>query len=660
MNAPAEMNDQERLRLDERIRKLASEKAYLELVNQLMIRLSAMPGLEKMVQNMLQSILDTIGGTNVALYYWIDEEIYFADVYGERRRIEAIEDPKVQQAIETRQPEEFVHDLEDSQLMNVALQNAWTWVLPLLVGKDLIGVLKIENLHLGTWELRRYLRSFLTYAAAVLKNEILGHTQLTRVNQELRVANAFLAEARDASESASRAKSAFLANMSHELRTPLNAVLGFTQLLARDDNLAEHQRQNLRIIEHSGQHLLELINDILELSRIEAGRLTLRNVAFNLQSLPATLIEMLHVKAAAKALELRLNCPDDLPCQVEGDSYHLRQVLLNLLGNAIKYTDQGWVALRVHWADGLASFEVADSGRGISPEDQARLFDPFFQADAAKTRSDSTGLGLTIARDYVRLMGGDILVESQVGKGSRFSFSIPLKTIEQPPAETEEAATILGLAMDQPAWRILVVDDDDNNRRYLMQLLAGIGFEVQQAENGSQALELFQYWRPHFIWMDLHMPVMDGLEATRKIRTLPGGGPVQIVILTATAFDQDREKLIAAGADGFLRKPIRINDVFDTLRQRLGAHYVYATAPEPTPTPRVSPEPDAAVWCRIPVPLRDRLRHAAATLDADDVRAVMSEIATAEPELARNIKRYADDYRFEDLLERLEQIPAQG
>ena len=655
MNAPAQMDDQERARIEERIRKLASEKAYLELVNRLMARISALPGLENMVHNMLQSILDTIGGTNVGLYYWIDKEIHYADVYGERRRIETIDDPRVRQALETRQPEEFVHDLEDSQLLNVALHNAWTWVLPLLVGKELIGVLKIENLNLGTWELRRHLRSFLSYAAAVLKNEILGHTQLMRVNQELRVANCFLAEARDAAEAASRAKSTFLANMSHELRTPLNAVLGFAQLLNRDENLADRQRQHLKAIEHSGQHLLELINDILELSRIEAGRLTLRSTAFDLRNLPVTLVEMLQVRAGAKGLDLQLDCPCDLPCQVEGDSYHLRQVLLNLLSNAIKYTDQGWVRLSLRWEDGMACFEVADSGHGISPEDQEKLFDAFFQADAAKTRPDSTGLGLTISRDYVRLMGGDISVDSWLGEGSRFAFTIPLQVIELPPADTAETPDIVGLTPDQPGWRILVVDDDDNNRRLLTELLKGIGFEVQQAENGARALELFQIWRPHFIWMDFHMPLMDGLEATRKIRALPGGGPVQIYTLTATAFDHDKDALMAAGADGFLRKPIRVAEVFETLRQSLGVQYVYAAAAAAEAESRPPLELDAAVLCRMEPALRDHLRQAVATLDAEGARAVVAEIETADPDLARAIGHYIDDYRFDDLLKLLEQ-----
>jgi len=647
-------NDSERKRLEQRMRRLAEEKANLELVNQLMVRLSALPGLDNMVHSMLQALLDTIGGTNLYLYYWIDDQIHCADVYGERRVLDDIDDPRILQAMESQQPEEYVHGVEDSQLLNVALANSWTWVLPLLVGQDLVGVLRIDNLNVGTRDLRRHLQTFLTYAAAVLKNEILGYTRLLRINQELRVANGCLAEARDAAEAASRAKTTFLANMSHELRTPLNSVLGFAQLLGRDATLPETHRQYLGAIEHSGQHLLELINDILELSRIEAGRLTLRTTAFNLRELPVSLVEMLQVRAQNKQLELRLDCPESLPGQVEGDVYHLRQVLINLLGNAIKYTDQGTVTLRVQWHDRRAYFEVADTGAGVAEEDLERLFDPFFQAGSAVNRPDSTGLGLTISRDYVRLMGGDIGVESLVGMGSRFFFTIPLQRLAEPEAPPQAAPDIVGLAPDQPEWRILIADDDGDNRRLLSDLLAGVGFEVQQADNGARAVELFQYWRPHLIWMDIHMPVLDGFEATRQIRSLPGGSPVQIVILSATGFDSDREAATRAGADGFLGKPVRVGEIFETLRQRLGVRYIVAATPPPPHPARPARELEATAFRQIPPELLTQLKEASATLDAERARAAVRAIAASQPELAQALSRCVEDYRFDELLRLLE------
>jgi signal transduction histidine kinase/DNA-binding response OmpR family regulator len=640
-------------RLRERVRKLASEKAYLELVNRLMARLSELPGLEALIDNMLLGISDTIGGTNVALYYWIDGALHYADVYGERSQPAAIADPLVQQAIDTRKPVEEARDLAHSQMLNSVLSSAWTWVFPLLAGEELVGVLKLENLHVGTHEMQTYLPNFFAYAAAVLKNGILGHARLKQAYDELKAANASLALARDAAEAANRAKSAFLANMSHELRTPLNAILGFAQLLARDPGLNETQLRNLDAVERSGQHLLELINDILELSRIEAGRLTLRKVEFDLGMLIATVAEMTQVRAQAKGLELGLCLEPGLPSRVEGDSYHLRQVLLNLLGNAVKYTRQGRVTLKVAWDGERAGFAVEDTGQGIAPEDRDKVFDPFYQTAVGVAQGEGAGLGLAIARDCVRLMGGELALDSAPGQGSRFHFSIPLRVAEPAVAEDQAPPEILGLAPGEPNWRVLVVDDDANGRSLMAQLLRQAGFEVHEAVNGVEAVRLFGVWHPHFIWMDVHMPELDGVEATRQIRALPGGAPVQIVALTATAFDEQRAQVLNAGCDGFLRKPFQVAEIFEILGQRLGLRYRYAET-DSAAQGVGQPEPDAAALNVLAPELRAALRQAADALDSQAARALVARLEPEHPALARSLRKIVDGYRFDQLAEWME------
>lgn len=294
--------------------------------------------------------------------------------------------------------------------------------LPLRVGDEPVGVLKIDNLHVGTREMRQFLPNFFNYAAAVLKNDIFGHTQLKRAYDELKRLNASLAVARDAAEAASRAKSAFLANMSHELRTPLNAILGFAQLMVRENPLDQDGCRRLHAIEHSGQHLMELINDILELSRVEAGHLTLRVEPFDLRALAATVAEMVQLRAQAKGLAVECVCAADIPPRVEGDSHHLRQVLINLLNNAVKYTDRGDVRLSIGWDGRQALFEVTDTGQGISPDDLDKIFDPFYQTATGAAKGEGSGLGLAISRDYVRLMGGELAVESRVGRAAVFTL----------------------------------------------------------------------------------------------------------------------------------------------------------------------------------------------------------------------------------------------
>ena len=652
-NLSGNPESQELVRLNERVRRLAADKAYLQLVNQLMTRLSTLPGLENLIQGLLQSVSDTIGGTNVVLYYWINGRLHQADVYGNRRQLESIDDPAVEQVAMSLQPLQVARESESAKMMSAALVQSWTWIYPLAVGDEMIGVLRIENLHISSRQMQAYLPNFFTFAAALLKNDILGFSQLKQAYDELKTTNVSLAAAREAAEAASRAKNTFLANMSHELRTPLNAILGFSQILAREPELGKVQRSNLQAIQHSGQHLLELINDILELSRIEAGQLSLRNESFSLTELVDSAVEMVQGRASAKGLKLVLSCSPNLPIQVQGDCHHLRQVLINLLTNAIKYTSTGGVTFTVGWNGKLASFEVEDTGAGISEDEQEKVFTSFYQTDFATSQGEGSGLGLAISRDHVRLMGGEIKLKSQLGVGSRFSFEIPLVALENKAVIDETPrGNIIGLSGGQPTWRVLIADDDADSRTWLSQLLEDIGFQVRTVTNGEEALSLCHSWRPHFIWMDVHMPVMGGLPACSRIRAIPGCESVRIVAMTATALEDSRPEVLAAGCDDFLCKPATVAEMLEMMRKHLGVQFRYAITEESPATlsEAVYREPEPQDLLCFPEVLREELLLAANTLDADAARRVLDTMAETDADTVQPLRDWVDKYRFDRII----------
>jgi len=386
-------------------------------------------------------------------------------------------------------------------------------------------------------------------------------------------------QAREIAESANQSKSEFLANMSHELRTPLNGILGFAQILKWDPLLTEDQRSGIEVIHQSGEHLLMLINDILDLSKIEAQKIELHTTSFNLPEFLRTIEAIIRVKAEEADLSFVCHYPDSLPVEVQGDEQRLRQVLLNLLGNAVKFTDAGQVTL-IMTQDACSNhahtlgFHVQDTGIGIASEHLEKIFLPFQQVPDPQRKVEGTGLGLTITNKLVSLMGGTLQVKSTPGKGSTFWFSIVLSPSNQLSSDrTPDRRTILGLK-NKPK-RILVIDDKWENRSVLTNLLKPKGFSLVEASNGKEGLEIAQLLRPDVIFMDLVMPIMDGFETTKALRNIPDFKKTAIIALSASAFGHNRQQSLEAGCDGFLSKPVREAELFLALEQHGGIEWEY-------------------------------------------------------------------------------------
>ena len=455
-----------------------------------------------------------------------------------------------------------------------------------------------------------------------------------------------LNKAKDAAEIANRAKSTFLANMSHELRTPLNAILGFSEILRRDTGASAEQKESLAIIHKSGEHLLSLINDVLDIAKIEAGHIDVQNTTFDLSVLIVDVTKMLRIRAESKGLKLLVEQHPDFPRHIVGDETKLRQILVNIVSNAIKVTDQGSVTLQLSTVikpDKVKHLliEVIDTGCGMALEDQAKIMQPFVQI-GPQSKQQGTGLGLAISRQFVELMGGRLSFTSTLGKGSTFRVEIPLnparfEDIRETPHTLNE---VLRLEAGQPTYRVLVVEDQLENQILLTRLLENVGFEVKLAQDGAEAVKQFDSWNPHFIWMDRRMPIMDGVDATLRIRALPGGDGVKIVALTASTFKEEDAELIAAGFDDIIHKPFRSEQLFDCMKRLLGLRF---ECEEAVPVRAFSMAKMAAV----PAPLRQALGKALCTLHSDPILEIIATIEQTEPDLASALRARVQAFDYE-------------
>ena len=395
---------------------------------------------------------------------------------------------------------------------------------------------------------------------------------------EIEAAREELRQARDKAEAANRAKSTFLANMSHELRTPLNAVLGFAQILEHDERLAPEQRTNAKSIVRGGEHLLTLISDILDLAKIEAGRFELFPQVFYCHEFFNALSEFFELRARQKGLSYRYKAMTALPRTLYCDNKRLRQIVINLLGNAVKFTERGGVMLRSGFADGRLELEVEDTGSGIEAEELETIFEPFVQLGEILQKHEGTGLGLAITRQLVEAMDGKLSVQSTPGRGSTFRVQIPL------PNSPEEAVQIRQVrpklcgyrrTRGEGPLRILLVEDLHDNRQVLRQLLEPLGFEIEEAENGRVCLEIAPAWQPDMILMDLSMPELDGLAATRALREMPKFFATPIVAVSASAFGEDCERSLAAGCNRHLAKPVKLYELAEALAAYLPLEWEY-------------------------------------------------------------------------------------
>lgn len=462
-----------------------------------------------------------------------------------------------------------------------------------------------------------------------------------------------LQEAKESAEQANRAKSVFLANMSHELRTPLNAILGFAQIMERDPLLPERQREHLHIITHSGEHLLGLINDVLEMSKIEAGRITLNLGTFNLHGLLDSLDEMFQLRAEAKHLQLLFELSPDLPEYVATDEGKLRQILINLLGNAIKFTSEGGVALRAGFIEtdsvSRLMFEVEDTGEGIAEGELPNLFQSFAQTHSGVKANEGTGLGLTISRQFVRLMGGDMTVSSTLGKGTICKFDLQYTVADaQEIRNSQIDQRVIGIdPSDTTEYRILVVDDKWENRRLLVEWLKDVGIQVREAENGRDAVQVWEEWAPQLIWMDMRMPVMDGYEATRRIKLSTKGQATAVLALTASAFEHERAAITAAGCDDFVSKPVRSNQIFEKMAEHLGIKFVYETTQSTNREETSADEP--ITLAALPNQWIVTLQQAAESIDVEAANMVIDWIRANNPALADTLADLVANYRFDKL-----------
>jgi two-component system sensor histidine kinase/response regulator len=478
---------------------------------------------------------------------------------------------------------------------------------------------------------------------------VMDVTERLKIDRELR-------EALRAAAAANRAKSEFLANMSHEIRTPMNAIMGYAQMLQRDAALPDAIRSQIEIISRNSQALLSLLNSILELSKLEVGRALVRADVFSPMDLFDDLVSLFRERAMTKHIALALFKTADLPPFIEADQSKIRQIVANLLSNAIKFTRHGGVQLSVSAAGPAAPYwklvvEVKDTGPGIPAEELPQLFQKFGQTSSGRGSTLGTGLGLYLSRQYAVLLGGDLTVQSQPDVGSVFRLEVPVKAAAPYAAAVGRAdLPTLRRVPGAPGYRIVVADDLADNRDVLRLLLERVGFEVQNAVNGWEALRLWKAWQPHLILMDAWMPEMDGYEATRRLRdSVPGREP-RVLMISASAFEEDRLAALAVGADDFIAKPFRDLELLEQIRAQLGCEYETGPAPAAIAQPATAPALNPEAASRLPLALRQDLRAAILIGDFDRVASLLAEVKRLDSELAMGLTALANQFNATELL----------
>ena len=491
-------------------------------------------------------------------------------------------------------------------------------------------------------------------------NEESGHVEVRGVSRDIRErkqAQEALLIAKQQAEEASKAKSTFLSNMSHEIRTPLNAILGFAQVLIRDPHLTAPQRDSLTTIQRSGEHLLALINDILDMAKIEAGRMSVQVVPFDLIQLLSETESLFQQRARDRGLNLTFAI-SSIPRGVIGDAQKLRQVLINLVGNAVKFTPAGGIILKVEPAGAEQfRFSVSDTGVGIAPAEMMRLFEPFSQTASGRELQGGTGLGLALSYQFVRLMGGRLSAQSSLGQGSCFAFTLPLPAVNGMATMTDEASpTVLALEPGQPVCRVLIVDDLPDNRAPLRALLESLNprppvLEFREAADGQEALAAWEVWQPHLIFMDMRMPVLSGDAATRRIKARMAVRPAAvrsvIVALTAGAFDENREQVLASGCDAFTRKPFQAGELISIVERLAGLRFLRTVNPPP-PRP-LSPAEVIQRLSATPAGWRDEFEDAVVLGDFGRMEALLERLRGDDAILHKTLARWAYDYDLEAL-----------